>query len=38
VADLLAEFTGRSITPEPATDSKIAIMLSCFLGADAGPA
>jgi hypothetical protein len=32
-ADLLAELTGRSITPDPATESKTEIMLSRFLGA-----
>jgi hypothetical protein len=37
-ADLLTELTGRSITPDPATDSKAEIMLSRFLGAGAGPA
>lgn len=32
-ADLLAELTARSITPDPATESKTEIMVSRFLGA-----
>ncbi|MGD9527054.1 MAG: hypothetical protein AB7L91_16345 [Dehalococcoidia bacterium] len=37
-SELLAQLTGRSITPDPATESKTEIMLSRFLGAGAGPA